>query len=69
MKYGYRGSTATVTAVLPATEAGTHPKVMEVMEMALRDLKDHLTLGSLPSSERYWKIQIVATRHKDNYDI
>ena len=36
------------------------------MEKVLRDsdsdLKDHHTLGQLPSSQRYWKIQIVATR-------
>ena len=52
-----------MTAVLQVPEAGTHlADVREVMEMVLRDLKDHLTLGSLPSSERYWKIQIVATR-------
>ena len=67
MKYGYRGSTATVTAVLPATEAGTHPNVMEVMEMVLRDLKNHLTLGVTAFFRAL--LENIDSRDKDNYDI
>ena len=61
MKYRYRASKATVTAVLPATEAGTHPNVREVMEMELKDPSGSPSMSKSDGKCHSLKVSVTVT--------